>query len=107
MCSRLCPSSNLIQKQQYQDDKDEMLDIMKRNVGLLTKGESRHIRLNEIRGKFLRKPQGAPVEIAANGREDWIGWFELKRETIKEVAIENTARVIREVKERCLLCHKK
>lgn len=90
--------SDLIQKQQYsQDDKDEMLDIMKRNVGLLTKGESRHIRLNEIRGKFLRKPQGASVEIAANGREDWIGWFELKRETIKEAAIENTARVIHEV----------
>ena len=32
-----------------------------------------------------------------DGRNKWIGWFELKRETIKEAAIENTARVIREV----------
>jgi endonuclease/exonuclease/phosphatase family metal-dependent hydrolase len=90
--------TDLIQKQDYSPaDKAEMLDIMKRNVGLLTKGESRHIRLNEIRGKLLRKPQGAPVEIAADGRDKWIGWFELKGETIKEAAIENTARVIREV----------
>jgi endonuclease/exonuclease/phosphatase family metal-dependent hydrolase len=90
--------SDLIQKQQYlQDDKDEMLDIMKRNGELLHKGESRHIRLNLIRGKFLKKTQSAPVEIVANGRDDWIGWFELKRETIKETAIENTARVIHEV----------
>jgi endonuclease/exonuclease/phosphatase family metal-dependent hydrolase len=90
--------SDLIQKQQYaQGDKDEILEIMNRNRGLIQKGESRHIRLNLIRGKLLRKPHGAPVEIVANGRDDWIGWFELKRETIKEAAIENTARVIHEV----------
>ncbi|HKG30935.1 MAG TPA: hypothetical protein VKA91_06655, partial [Nitrososphaeraceae archaeon] len=44
--------SDLIQKQQYsQSDKDKMLEIMKRHKGLLTTGESRHIRLNEIRGR--------------------------------------------------------
>ena len=41
--------SDLIQKQQYsQNDRDKILDIMKRNKGLLTTGESKHIRLNEI-----------------------------------------------------------
>src|SRR5687768_10749405 len=91
--------SDLIQKQQYSNnDKQEMLTIMKRNSGLATKGESKHILLNEIRGEFLKKQQGTrPAEILANGRNDWIGWFELKRETIKESAIENTARVIHEV----------
>ena len=91
--------SDLIQKQQYSiNDKQEMLTIMKRNSGLATKGESKHILLNEIRGKFLKKQQGTrPAEILANGRNDWIGWFELKRETVKETAIENTARVIHEV----------
>jgi endonuclease/exonuclease/phosphatase family metal-dependent hydrolase len=90
--------SDLIQKQQYsQNDKDKILEIMKRHKGLVMKGESKHIRLNEIRGRLLKKRQNAPVEIGVNGRDDWIGWFELKRETIKEVAIENTARVINEV----------
>jgi endonuclease/exonuclease/phosphatase family metal-dependent hydrolase len=90
--------SNLIQKQQYsQSDKDKILEIMKRHKGLIMTGESKHIRLNEIRGRLLKKRQDAPVEIGVNGRHDWIGWFELKRETIKEAAIENTARVISEV----------
>ncbi len=53
--------------------------------------------MNLIRGKFLKKTQGTLPEIVANGRDDLIGWFELKRETIKETAIENTARVIHEV----------
>ena len=90
--------SDLIQKQQYsQNDKDKILEIMKRYKGLLTTGESKHIRLNEIRGRLLKKRRNAPVEIGVNGRNDWIGWFELKRETIREAAIENTARVISEV----------
>lgn len=90
--------SDLIQKERYsQNDKDKLLGIMKRHKGLLSKGESKHIRLNEIRGKLLKKRRDAPPEIGVNGREDWIGWFELKREAIKETAIENTARVISEV----------
>jgi hypothetical protein len=82
--------SDLIQKQQYsQNDKDKMLEIMKkRHRGLLTKGETKHIRLNEIRGRLLKKLRNGSVEIGVNGRDDWIGWFELKRETIKEAAIE-------------------
>jgi endonuclease/exonuclease/phosphatase family metal-dependent hydrolase len=90
--------SDLIQKQQYsQNDKNKILELMKRHKGLLTTGESKHIRLNEIRGRLLKKRRNAPIEIGVNGRDDWIGWFELKRETIKEAAIENTARVIRAV----------
>jgi exonuclease III len=90
--------SNLIQKQQYsQNDKDNMLDIMKRHRGLLNTGESRYIRLIETRGRLLKKRQNVPVEIGVNRRLDWVGWFELKRETIREVAIENRARVICEV----------
>jgi endonuclease/exonuclease/phosphatase family metal-dependent hydrolase len=91
--------SNLIQKELYLDsDKQEMLNIMKRNTGLATNGESKYILLNVIRGKFLKKQQqSSAAEILANGRKDWIGWFELKRETVKETAIENTARVIKEI----------
>jgi endonuclease/exonuclease/phosphatase family metal-dependent hydrolase len=88
--------TDLIQKQQYSvQDKNEMLTIMKRYKDLLTEGESKHIILNEIRGKLLKR-SGSP-RIAANGRDDWIGWFELKQEPINEVAIENTARVFHEL----------
>lgn len=93
--------NDLIQKPIYSEtNKQEMLDIMKqkRNAGLLELSqESKFMRLRVIRGKFLKRPKNQPREIVANGRNDWIGWLELNTEDIKEVAIENTARVIREV----------
>jgi endonuclease/exonuclease/phosphatase family metal-dependent hydrolase len=91
--------SILIEKPKYEPaDKKKMLEIItKRHKGLIISGQTKYMRLNEVRGKLLKKPRKAPVEIAVDGRDKWIGWFELKRETIKEVAIENTARVICEV----------
>ena len=90
--------TNLIQNKMYTEQiKKEILQIMKRNNGLLTKGESKFIRLVEVREKVVKKQQGVYV-ILVNGRDDWIGWFELKKDTIKELAIENTARVINELK---------
>jgi endonuclease/exonuclease/phosphatase family metal-dependent hydrolase len=35
--------------------------------------------------------------VIANGRSDWIGWVELKREEVNEVATRSTARVINEL----------
>lgn len=90
--------TELIQKHQYsQADKDEMLTIMQQNGGLLTSGESAYIRLNEVRGKFIKRTQGGSVSILPDGRAEWVGWFELKKEPVKEKAIENTARVVREI----------
>ena len=78
--------SNLIENPKYEPaDKKKMLEIItKRHKGLITSGQTKYMRLNEIRGKLLKKPRNAPVEIAVDGRDEWIGWFELKRETIKE-----------------------
>ena len=38
------------------------------------------------------------MQVVANGREDWIGWLELKTERVNEIATQNTARVIRDIK---------
>lgn len=87
--------NELIQEDQYSDDiKSELLAIMKRQRGLLTQGTSKYIQLLDVRGKFLYRPKDKPVEIAAGGRGDWIGWFELIKEPVKQTATENTARVI-------------
>ena len=37
------------------------------------------------------------IEVVASGREDWIGWVDLKKERVNELATEHTARVIRDV----------
>lgn len=87
--------NTLIQKESYTPKiKLKLLEIMKRHKGLITNSESTYIRLREIRGKFIAKPKNKPAEIAASGRGDWIGWFELQKEAIEEHAIENTARII-------------
>lgn len=87
--------SDLIQKEEYsKNDKRSIFDIMKRHNGLVKKRQSKYIILNEIRGHLLNKDK---TSVEANGRKDWIGWFDLKRAAIEEIAIENTARVINKV----------
>lgn len=87
--------NDLLQSDVYTPEiKSELLTIMGRYDGLLTTGESTYIRLREIRGKLLVKTPNNPPEIAVSGRNDWIGWFELEKESIKGKAIENIGRVI-------------
>ncbi|MDD5222451.1 MAG: endonuclease/exonuclease/phosphatase family protein [bacterium] len=87
--------NTLIQESVYTEEiKAELLDIMKRHKGLIKDGNSEFLRLRDVRGKFLYRPKNGPVEIGAGGRNDWIGWFDLEREPVKETATENTARII-------------
>src|SRR4051812_16478354 len=54
----------------------------------------RWARLRENRGQFVRQPRRGEAVIVAGGRDDWIGWVELATDTVDEVAIHMTARVI-------------
>jgi endonuclease/exonuclease/phosphatase family metal-dependent hydrolase len=56
------------------------------------------VRLRQNRGKLLKRPKSGPVEVVATGRESWIGWLELKTERVNEIATQNTARVVKEIK---------
>lgn len=86
--------TDLIEAQTYSDAaKDEILEILGRNKGL-TSGQSKYIQLRESRKRLLRKRKSGAVEVAAAGRSSWIGWFELKKEPVREAAVDNTARVI-------------
>jgi endonuclease/exonuclease/phosphatase family metal-dependent hydrolase len=62
------------------------------------------VQLQKIRGDLFRDPRDGPVEVVADGRHDWIGWFELRREDIYWKATFNTGRVIDAVKPDILLC---
>ena len=89
--------NDLINNASYsQTDKEEMLNTMARYKGLISNEESKYIRLRVIHGQFVKRSK--PPSILANGRGDWIGWFELVTETVKETATENTARVIHELR---------
>jgi endonuclease/exonuclease/phosphatase family metal-dependent hydrolase len=56
-----------------------------------------HAILRQNRGKLLKRPPNAPVQVVAGGRGDWIGWVELKTEAVNEIATRMTAKVIDDV----------
>jgi endonuclease/exonuclease/phosphatase family metal-dependent hydrolase len=65
-----------------------------RALGLERSDESKLVILRKNRGTLLKRPRSGGIEIIAEGRDDWIGWLELKREPVDEVATRNTARVL-------------
>jgi endonuclease/exonuclease/phosphatase family metal-dependent hydrolase len=71
-----------------------LLDIL----GLKKSDESKFAILRQNRGKLVKRPQGGPPQILANGRSDWIGWVDLALVEVNEVATRNTAQVIRDLK---------
>lgn len=55
------------------------------------------VRIDRVRGRLYAK-SGSTITVAAGGRTDWTGWFDLRRSDIRWKATYNTARVIAEVK---------
>jgi len=81
----------LIDQPIYSDaDKARMLELLKKHKAL---GESGPFFLQETRRRLVSNGK-----IAADGRGDWMGWIEWRRELIQAPAIENTGRIISEVK---------
>ena len=83
----------LIEQPVYSDaDKVRILQILKKHKAL---GESGPFFLQETRRRLVSTVTG---KIVANGRGDWMGWIEWRRELVQAPAIENTGRIISEVK---------
>jgi endonuclease/exonuclease/phosphatase family metal-dependent hydrolase len=53
--------------------------------------------LRQIRGRMVSRPRNGPFVLKAKGREDWVGWVELRMAPVNEIAFMNTGRVIRDV----------
>ncbi len=89
--------NKLFQKPTYSAaDKAKILADLKL-LGLERQDEGKFVWLRKSKGALLKRPRGKPVEVVASGRDDWIGWVELKEESVDEEAIRNTARIIADV----------
>lgn len=67
-------------------------------LGLLRSDTAQFAVLRRIRGSFLKRANGpARTEVVAAGRADWIGWVDLVKERVDELAMAHTARVIQDV----------
>jgi endonuclease/exonuclease/phosphatase family metal-dependent hydrolase len=76
--------------------KKKMVALMK-SLGLAKSDEGPFVLLRQNRGDLVKRPRVGGMEIVARGRADWVGSLELKRETVDELAMRNTARVIIDV----------
>jgi endonuclease/exonuclease/phosphatase family metal-dependent hydrolase len=74
--------------------KDEIKDLL-RKLGLAQSDDGgKFARLRQNRGQLIERD---PLRVVANGRDDWIGWVELEREPVDELATRHTAMVIRDL----------
>jgi len=88
--------NGLFEKPNYTAANKARMLVLFEELGLLNSSESKFAWLRRIRGKIIRRPRDRtlPREIVASGRDDWIGWVELKTEPVDEIAMELTARVL-------------
>jgi len=66
-------------------------------LGLRSGDTAKLARLRQNRGRLVRRSRDGRVQVIAGGRADWIGWVELTTERVDELALDNTARVLRDV----------
>jgi endonuclease/exonuclease/phosphatase family metal-dependent hydrolase len=89
--------NTLLQKETYTAADKTAIRESLQALGLEEADENRFVILRQNRSRLVRRPQGGAMEVVADGRDDWIGWLELKTEAVNEVAIRMTARVIQDV----------
>jgi endonuclease/exonuclease/phosphatase family metal-dependent hydrolase len=66
-------------------------------LGLTKADENKNAILRKNRGELLKRSRLSGLSITASGRDDWIGWVELKAEVVDEHATRNTAQCVRDV----------
>lgn len=83
----------LQQKTYTEDDKRRIVELLVA-LGLEGSDEGELLRLRQNRGRLVRRPRGGGLVVEADGRGDWIGWLELRRQSPTELALRHTAQVV-------------
>jgi len=90
--------NQLFEKNTYSETDKSRMIVLLQQLGLTKSDTSKFVILRKIRGKLVHRPRNtSEISIKANGRNDWIGWAELRTEPVDEIAMHNTGRVIRDL----------
>jgi endonuclease/exonuclease/phosphatase family metal-dependent hydrolase len=65
-------------------------------LGLSASDTGPYVILRRNRGSLVAR-RNSGLEVVADGRDDWIGWVELRKAAVNETAMLNTGRVIRDM----------
>jgi endonuclease/exonuclease/phosphatase family metal-dependent hydrolase len=87
--------NRILSKKKYLPaDKRKIVGLMKK-LGIEKKDDGgEFVILRQNRGHLVKRPTGGGLQVVADGRDDWIGWVDLKTEAVNEVATRMTAKVI-------------
>ncbi len=86
-----------LQQDTYSDlDKQQIADWLIL-LGLGSTDESPFVILRQNRGRLVSRPKVGGIKIVADGRGDWVGWLELTRQAVTELAVRHTARVVHDL----------
>ncbi|MEL6559057.1 MAG: endonuclease/exonuclease/phosphatase family protein, partial [Bacteroidota bacterium] len=89
--------NSILEKEEYKEsDKKRIIELID-FLDLTKSDKGEFVVLRKIRGKIVKRPRNKPIEILASGRNDWVGWVELKTAPVNEIAVVNTGKVIRDV----------
>lgn len=89
--------NNLFSEPFYSTDIKVRIRELIIELGLERSDTGPFVILRQIRGRVIARPTTRPFEVVADGRDDWVGWAELRTAEVNEIAIMNTGRVIRDV----------
>jgi len=90
-------ATKVLQQQVYSAaDKTTILRLLD-TLGLKASDESALFLLRQNRGRLLRRSTNGTVTVVADGRGDWIGWLEMKRAAVSDLAVRHTAQVVHDV----------
>lgn len=53
--------------------------------------------LRQNRGRLVSRPRVGGIKVVAGGRGDWVGWLELTRQAVTELAVRHTAQVVHDL----------
>jgi endonuclease/exonuclease/phosphatase family metal-dependent hydrolase len=87
--------NRILSKKRYLPaDKRKIVGLMKK-LGIEKKDDGgEFVILRQNRGHLVKRPTGGGLQVVADGRDDWIGWVDLKTEAVNEIATRMTAKVI-------------
>jgi endonuclease/exonuclease/phosphatase family metal-dependent hydrolase len=88
--------NHLLGEPVYTDEVRKEIVRLLGELGLSKQDDGTLARLRQNRGSLVKRSRGR-VEVVASGRDAWIGWVELEKEPVNELATRHTAQVMRDV----------
>lgn len=89
--------NSIFQEDEYGDEQKVRILELVEQLELDEREEGPLAFIRRIRGTLLRRPRDGDPEVVAGGKEDWVGWAELKIAPVHVIAVLNTGRVMRDV----------